>query len=212
MLLYLYADQLDAFPTLKNTMFRDRATQFSDRLKWDVTVDENGHERDEYDGCDPMYLIWRRQNGTHGGSMRLMPTTGPCMVNDHFSHLAGAEIRSPFIWECTRFCLSPDLGAQTARISAAIMLAVVEAGLKFHLKHAVGVFDPRVSRLYRSLNCCPEVIGSSGLGRNKIQVGLWHLSEEMRVGLCDETGITPELSSLWLKQAFDAPVLAEQIA
>ncbi len=212
MLNYLYADQLEDFPKLKHTMFRDRTTQFSERLKWEVKIDENGYEKDEYDAQGPMYAIWSRSDGTHGGSMRMMPTTAPCMMNDHFSHITGGAITSPLIWECTRFCLSPDIADESARVSAAMMLAVCELGLKFQLLHAIGVFDPRVSRIYRTLGWCPEVIGSSGLGREKIQVGLWEFSEETRHILCAKTGITPELSTLWIERAFDVPTLQEQIA
>jgi len=57
MLRYLYADQLDEFPQLRDTMFRDRADQFKTRLNWDVSVDENGFERDEYDDLNPLYEI-----------------------------------------------------------------------------------------------------------------------------------------------------------
>jgi len=58
MLRYLYADQLDEFPQLRDTMFRDRADQFKTRLNWDVSVDENGFERDEFDDLNPLYVIW----------------------------------------------------------------------------------------------------------------------------------------------------------
>ena len=42
MLRYLYADELDKYPALKDSMFRDRADQFKTRLKWDVKVDYAG--------------------------------------------------------------------------------------------------------------------------------------------------------------------------
>jgi len=57
MLRYLYADELDQYPALKDSMFRDRAGQFKTRLNWDVKVDHNGYERDEYDDLNPMYVI-----------------------------------------------------------------------------------------------------------------------------------------------------------
>ena len=41
MLIYLYGDQLSDHPLLRDTMFRDRASQFKTRLKWKVNVDEN---------------------------------------------------------------------------------------------------------------------------------------------------------------------------
>ena len=92
MLRYLYADQLDEFPQLRDTMFRDRADQFKTRLNWDVSVDENGFERDEYDDLNPLYVIWETPQGTHSGSMRLLPTSGRCMVNEHFSELMNGDL------------------------------------------------------------------------------------------------------------------------
>ena len=213
MLFYLYSDELNNYPKLKETMFRDRAIQFGERLKWDVTIDENGHERDNYDDQNPMYAIWRSADGTHGGSIRIMPTTAPCMLNDHFSEIAGGKITSPLIWECTRFCLAPSIADQSARVSAAIMLAVCEAGMKFQLQHVVGVFDPRISRIYRTLGWTPDVIGQACLGREKIQVGLWEFSESARKRLCAKAGVSPELSSLWIDRAFcDAVVEKVQTA
>ena len=58
MLRYLYADQLNQFPRLKDEMFTHRADQFRTRLGWDVSVDARGHERDEYDDLNPLYVIW----------------------------------------------------------------------------------------------------------------------------------------------------------
>ncbi len=83
MLRYLYADDLHRFPKLADTMFRDRAHQFRDRLNWDVTVGADGHERDAYDALNPLYVIWQGADGRHGGSMRFLPTTGRTMVEDH---------------------------------------------------------------------------------------------------------------------------------
>lgn len=209
MLHYLYADELNSKPVLKNAMFKDRATQFADRLGWEVTVDAYGEERDEYDNLNPLYVIWQRSDGSHGGSMRALPTTGQCMTNDHFKTITGGEIQSPLIWESTRFCLSPSAGKDAGRISAAIMLAGAEIGLKFGLKHAVGVFDARMVRIYRALGWSPEILGSSGEGRNRISVGLWEFSEEIRLQLCDKAKVAPGLSAFWIDQAFGMPRMAK---
>ena len=202
MLSYIYADEIEDYPKLKKTMFQDRAVQFHDRLQWDVTVDEQGEERDEYDAMNPLYVIWRLPDGTHGGSMRALPTTGPCMTNDHFKHIAGGDITSPLIWESTRFCLSPKVDGDAGRISAAIMLAGCEIGLAFGLKHAVGVFDARMVRIYRALGWSPEILGTDGEGRNRISVGLWEFSDDIRLILCRKADVAPELSSLWIDAAF----------
>lgn len=206
MLTYLYADQLDFHPRLKHNLFTDRAAQFRDRLHWDVGVDERGFEQDQYDSQNPLYVIWRTPMGDHGGSMRVLPTTGPCMVNDFFSDIAGGKIISPLIWESTRFCLSPRIDTQAARISAALMLGGCEIGLNFGLKHAVGVFGPHMIRIYRSLGWAPEILGARGKGRNKIYVGLWEFTNAIRHRLAKKAGISPAVSDLWFRRGFGHPL------
>ena len=203
MLRYLYADQLHDHPRLAETMFRDRALQFHGRLKWDVTLHQDGTERDAYDALNPLYVIWERLDGRHGGSMRFLPTTGDTMINDHFLHLTdGVRIASPFVWECTRFCLAP--GAD-ARVSAALMLGGMEIGRGAHLSHAVGVFDARMVRIYRRLGWGPVILGSEGQGREAISVGLWAFETDIRPRLLSRAGVSSEVSSLWYDRAFGAP-------
>ncbi len=205
MLHYLYGDELTRHPTLKNTMFQDRRTQFSERLGWDVTINDYGEERDEYDAMNPLYVIWELPDGTHGGSMRALPTTGRCMVNDHFEEVAGGAIQSPLIWESTRFCISPKMDSDAIRMSAALMLGGCEIGLSFGLKHAVGVFDARMVRIYRNLGWSPEILGSSGVGRSKVSVGLWGFSEDIRLRLAAKANVAPDLSDVWINRAFGMP-------
>ena len=200
MLRYIYGDDLPQHAKLHDTMFRDRAAQFRQRLDWDVSVDEKGHERDEYDAMNPLYVIWEQADGSHGGSMRFLPTTGQTMVNDHFRHLSdGVEIRHPFIWECTRFCLSQE--AQS-RVSAALMLGGMEVGLNNHLTDSVGVFDARMTRIYRRLGWSPTVLGTDGNGRDAISVGLWAYDRKIRPNLLRRAGLSDELSRLWYDRAF----------
>ena len=200
MLRFLYGDELANFPKLSRTMFQDRARQFHTRLGWDVAVDDTGSERDAYDDLNPLYVIWERPDGAHGGSMRFLPTTGDTMVNDHFLHLTdGVRIMSPAIWECTRFCLAPDA---PPRISAALMLGGLEIGLGFGLAHSVGVFDRRMVRIYRLLRWPPTIVGTAGEGRDAISVGLWEFLPERRPALLERAGISGELSRHWYTRAF----------
>lgn len=200
MLRYLYADQLHRFPKLTRTMFRDRADQFGKRLGWEVRVDENGCERDQYDILNPLYVIWEMPDGTHGGSMRFLPTTGTCMINDHFRHIiGGGTIVSPLIWECTRFCLSRSAPPQVA---AALMLGGGEIMEGFGVEHFVGVFDRRMVRIYRLIGASPEVLGSVGEGRDQISVGLWEFTPEAQVRVAGKAGLRPEQSRAWFEAAF----------
>lgn len=200
MIRYLYADQLISYPKLANSMFRDRANQFRDRLKWDVQVDENGFETDQYDDLNPLYVIWETAEGLHGGSMRFLPTVGRCMVNEHFLDLAESlPIQSPVIWECTRFCLSQK--AQP-NVAAALMLAGGEIMQNFGVRHFIGVFDARMVRIYRMIGASPDVLGSVGEGRDAISVGLWEFTPEAQAKVASSAGIAPAQSRHWFDHAF----------
>lgn len=200
MLRYVYGDQLHLFPRLRDSMFRDRADQFATRLGWDVSVDDQGFERDQYDALNPLYVIWERADGTHGGSMRLLPTTGRTMVSEHFTHIADISgIVSPFVWECTRFCLAP--GAEP-RVAGALMLAGGEVMRGFGLSHLLGVFDARMVRIYRRIGSSPDVLGSMGEGREAISVGLWEYREEDREQVLRRAELPGALSEAWYAQAF----------
>ena len=210
MIRFIYGDQLNAFPKLKRTMHEDRTWQFKERLGWDVTGDEAGWERDEYDALHPLYVIWENADGTHGGSMRFLPTTEQTMVNDHFSNLLnGVVIRSPFIWECTRFVLGQ--GANS-RVAAAMMLAGGELMRAFSLTHLLGVFDPRMVRIYSTIGASPEVLGSPGEGRDKISVGLWPFRPEDRLQVLQRAGLSSGISEHLFSRSFGHPIHALQKA
>lgn len=200
MLRYIYGHDLHRFPKLARSMFEDRADQFHARLGWDVSVDETGQERDGYDAHDPLYAIWQDAAGRHAGSMRFLPTTGPVMINDVFGHLTGgAPIRSPLIWECTRFCLAR--GA-SPRVAGALMMAGGEVMANFGIRHLAGVFDARMVRIYRTIGASPEILGSEGEGRSRISVGLWEHSEAAMDRIAHRAGIPRTLSKLWFDRSF----------
>ncbi|MGR3760421.1 acyl-homoserine-lactone synthase [Roseobacteraceae bacterium NS-SX3] len=200
MLRYIYGHDLQQHASLAHSMFTDRADQFKTRLGWDVHVGPSGEERDQYDALDPLYVIWEQPDGSHGGSMRFLPTTGPVMVNEVFGHLTGGTpICSPLIWECTRFCLSRS--AQ-ANVAGALMLGGGEIMRHFGVRHFAGVFDRRMVRIYRAIGSSPEILGSEGEGRDQISVGLWEFTPESYQVVAQRAGIAPELSQLWFDRSF----------
>jgi acyl homoserine lactone synthase len=202
MIRFLYADQLHQFPMLAQSMFVDRADQFKNRLNWDVTVDANGWELDEYDQLNPLYVIWEDANGRHGGSMRTLPTLGRTMTGEHFRHLThGVHVASPFIWECTRFCLSP---AAKPGVAAALLLAGCEMGLRFGLEQAIGVFDARMPRIYGRIGWMPDVIGTDGDARDAISVGLWNITDAARREIAGRAGIPLAFAANWFDTSFSA--------
>ncbi|MEM8658277.1 MAG: acyl-homoserine-lactone synthase [Pseudomonadota bacterium] len=203
MIHFVYANQLPHHQRLADTMFRDRASQFIDRLKWDLRTDDSGWERDDYDRMNPLYVILAQPNGDHGASMRVMPSLGRTMVNDHFKHLNhGIAIRAPFIWECTRFCLAPDLGTEAKSYAGTLMLAGQELGLRFGLTRALGVYDARMTRIYKGIGWEPQFIGSEGEGREKICLGLWPFGAEIRETVARNAGLDPLAAAPWFDASF----------
>ena len=209
MLRYVYGRDLHKFPLLRDTMFRDRAEQFLNRLGWAVSVNDAGEERDEYDAINPLYVIWELPDGSHGGSMRFLPTSGQTMVNDHFRHLTdGVTIESPFIWECTRFCLSPKADR---KVSAALVLGAGEIMKNFTLSHFIGVFDPRMERIYRLLGVNPDVIGTDGEGKDAIGVGLWEMQDDAWPRTLARVGVDAQTSQAWFDAAFNKAPQSELV-
>lgn len=201
MIRFIYGQELAEHPELRASMHLDRAHQFKDRLGWNVDVRENGQEHDEYDALNPLYVIVEDPNGLHAGSMRLLPTTGQTMVNDHFAHLTnGIAISSRFIWECTRLCLSKH----APRTVAPQLLA---AGAKLlqecEIDHLIGVFDIRMLKIYQRIGASPTLLGTSCASKDDIGVGLWGFDEGSFGLLC----MKGQLSQSALQMAFDCSLL-----
>ncbi len=143
---------------LVDPMFRARAALFHDRLKWDVTVDERGHERDQYDTPIARYLILADAAGRHLASWRFIPLTEPNMTCDAFPGLFNhSMIKDPDrAVEITRFCVTS--GGQ--EMSAQLFEAGFEwlAGTEF--TSIVAVFFPAMLRVYKRAGWVPKVLNS----------------------------------------------------
>ncbi|WP_179378261.1 acyl-homoserine-lactone synthase [Jannaschia marina] len=195
MIRYLYGTDLADHGDLAAQMFRDRAAQFRDRMGWDVHVDALGWETDQYDGCDPLYVIAEDAAGRHAGSMRFLPTTGPHMLAEVFPHLMPQPVMAADTWECTRFCLSPGADAAVAR---RLLLAASELGLGLGLRACLGVFDRPMVRVYRRLGWSPEVLGSA----DGISAGRWTFDVARHDALCAAACVSARQSRHWWDVTF----------
>ena len=185
----VYGEHLTDFPELGDQMLRDRGTQFIDDLGWQLNTDDLGRELDEYDSCNPLYLILADEAGDHVASTRRMPTTGPNMAAKHFSHLTdGVAISSATIWETTRFFV-----AQKAQRCAAptLMWAGCEIALRAGVEFYLGVIGAHMERVFTACGWKPEVIGRSGEGVNAICACLWEVTPEISEKLARKAGIRP---------------------
>ena len=180
-----YAADLYRRPVLAASMFKDRAAQFHDRLRWDaVKLDDMGMEFDQYDELNPVYVIIEGEGGDHCASARLLPTTGRTMLRDHFSDLTGGvDISSPLIWEVTRLCISPRLaqsGASSRRVPAALFWAGCDLALRSGVEFFVAVYFRHMQRVWKAAGFEPEVLGSRETADGEICVGLWEITPEFR--------------------------------
>ena len=205
MLRFLTNAALATETKLADGMFRDRAAQFRGRLGWPVQVDEDGRERDQYDPLPAVYIVWQMPDGSHGGSMRAMPTSGRTMAAEHFADICGGPIRAPRVWECTRLALAP--GAPR-HVAPALMLGGQVFGLARGLKRAVGVFDAPMTRIYARLGWPPEVLGRRGDARTGIGAGLWDFAPEIRDRLAKRAGVDAADAERWYARDMVRPVAA----
>lgn len=211
MIRFLNSSQLLTHPKLKHSMHKDRAIQFSTRLRWEVTVNNEGEEYDEYDNLNPLYVVIENFDGEHAGSLRYLPTTGRTMVNDHFMDLTdGVRIQSPHIWECTRFCISPTADR---RVATQLLAAGAFLMQECCIDHFVGVFDEKMERVYRAIGASPNVLGRKQTKSGHIGVGLWEFDLENYQRLLRKARLSEcELSWAFEAKSFDNNILNSSLA
>ena len=184
--------EADQHSNVVDQMHRIRAQVFSDRLGWDVEVD-NGREIDRFDKEDPLYLVSiDEKTDLVQGSLRLLPTTGPNMLRDVFSELLedGLTVESPVIWESSRFSINPalahhaDEGAPNGRLNRVTMellLGIVEVAQLAGIQFVVSVFDARMVRIFRAADCPADILGEGKrIGRVMTYVGLFEINDDLR--------------------------------
>lgn len=152
-------------PQAIDEMFKLRKRVFHDFLKWDVQTDGEW-EIDNYDKSNPLYVLsYSPETGKLRGSLRLLPTLGPNMLDDTFPILLGEnpQIRSASIWESSRFCIDPEISQDRASnqvtvAAAELMCGVGELGLASGISHIVTVTDVFLERMFRRMGCPGERI------------------------------------------------------
>ncbi len=192
--------------TLLDQMFRLRKRVFFDELGWDVPV--NGDvERDGYDELNPAYLLWTDEDQTTlYGSLRLLPTTGPTLLNDVFrsTYPTDIDLCHPVIWEGTRMCVDtdeialglPDVAPQDAM--AMMLLALGECALEHGIQTLVSNYEPHMKRIYNRAGAPLIEIGKAdGFGRRPVCCGLFEVSRATIDGMRDKTG----MAQLYVKNA-----------
>ena len=180
-------------------MFRLRARQFHDRLRWNVSV-KDGWETDAFDDMNPLYLVSRSDTGEVAGTLRFLPTTGPTMLRDVFDRYFDPPfaVESPFVWECTRLAIEPAVAARwvtptgLCRTTFELMQGGCEVAMKAGVTQILGIFDRCMARIYRRVGWVPEVVATSEKTAlpGTIYVGLWGVSEANLAVMRERSGLT----------------------
>lgn len=202
-------------PALFDAMFRMRAAVFADRLGWDVTV-VDGREVDRFDAEDPLYLLSTDEITRElRGAVRLLPTTGPNMLRDVFGVLVpDGAVESPLIWESSRFAVNPNLAVGSTShdpnhfvntVTVELLCGLVEATQLAGVEYIVSVFDARMARIFRAIDCRYELIGvPARIGKTMTYAALFEASDAMRRRLGSKAGLHESVLSPPQHQPDDA--------
>jgi acyl homoserine lactone synthase len=136
---------------------RLRAKVFKHRLGWDVDV-IGDLEQDRFDTLQPVYVLAVDDHDAVIGCARLLPATGPTMIQDVFpTLLRGCRLAAHTrMIESSRFCVDTEAlhggRGQRANIATMTLLsAIIEWTLANDMTEIVTVTDLRFERLLARL-------------------------------------------------------------
>lgn len=106
-------------------MYHHRKKVFVDQLGWSLPAAGSWLEVDEFDNDHAVYLLARdAADGSHLGSVRLLPTTQPHLLTKVFGSLCpGGPPVGEDCWEISRLVTNPDSAAGAMGIKVHRMLA-----------------------------------------------------------------------------------------
>jgi len=110
-------------------MHHDRKQVFVDRFGWRLPAKGSWLEVDQFDNDYAVYLLARSAEGRHQGSVRLLPSSRPHMLDTLFSHLCPAGVPGgDDVWEISRLVTNPTdaTGTSVLKVHRLLALALAE--------------------------------------------------------------------------------------
>lgn len=110
-------------------MHHDRKQVFVDRFGWRLPAVGSWLEVDQFDDEYAIYLLARSPEGRHRGSVRLLPSSRPHLLDTLFSHLCpGGVPVGDDCWEISRLVTNPvdSSGSSVLKVHRLLALALVE--------------------------------------------------------------------------------------
>ncbi|RUV47129.1 GNAT family N-acetyltransferase, partial [Mesorhizobium sp. M5C.F.Ca.IN.020.29.1.1] len=122
-------------------------------LGWNV-VTQGGRETDEFDGLKPTYILAISSASTVVGCARLLPATGPTMIEALFPDLvqSGMFKPHPAMIESSRFCVDTSLdegraGGSLHDATLTMFAAIIEWSMVNGYRQIVTGTDLRIERI-----------------------------------------------------------------
>lgn len=183
-------------------MHRLRARVFKDRLKWNVNVDPNGLEVDQFDLPDTVYLLALDHQKRVIGNWRLLPSTGPTMIHDIWPQFLKSlpMPKDPYVFEVSRFAINsfqqtPKAAVdETQQVIAEMFCSLTELCIKTGIRQIYTLYDDRIAKVIRRIDCSPyktsEKIEIDGI---PCQTGVFNTDTHMLERLQRATGIRHSL-------------------
>ncbi len=179
-------------------MHRLRKRVFRDRMGWEVRINPEGLEVDQFDLPDTVYLLALDDARRVIGSWRLLPATGPTMIRDVWPQFLGSiELpRDPHVWEASRFAVDSPEGAsekslaQVSRAVQELFCGLTELCLLCRIREVFTLYDMRIARLLKRLDCHPRMVSKRlRIGDNLVEVGVFATDQSMLCRLRAASGI-----------------------
>lgn len=195
MIVYVHGYERETRPELFEAMFRQRKKLFIDSRKWALEPTDGVYEIDEYDRDDTVYICSLLPNGELAGSVRLLNTTQDHMASGALAPMfPGLTIRSPTIWEVTRFAVLDDMRLQPNGVSRAaceLVLGCCLFGLENGVSQWTAIYEAPMARIYKKCGLSHYVLArfrSRDFG--VVHFALGDISKELEASIRAATGIS----------------------
>ena len=146
------------------SMHNLRWNVFHKELKWSKGLRlYNCMEFDEYDNDGAYYIVRVNERNKVDATCRLMPTSKPYMLADHYPEFIEREPipKTDDVWEFSRTCASEEARISSGgKITAQLIAAAIEFGLVKNIKSYISLTtDTLYPMLKRAVGWDPQPLG-----------------------------------------------------
>ena len=145
-------------------MYRLRAKIFKERMGWDVHVDMNGLEVDDFDTDDALYLLNVNAYGRVTGNWRIIQTDNLTMIEKvwpHFLNDVNLQ-KSPLCWEMSRFAVDKGIGNTIKEsihsfntTTAEMFCGLTELCALLGIEEIYTLYNKQIAKILKRLDCAP---------------------------------------------------------